>query len=77
MAEALRWPPTKEDPERLFATRISQCAYWSTCPKVAESTILHYLKESGFERKSQTERIRKETEAMVAGWARRHKAGRR
>ena len=77
MAEALRWPPTKEDLERLSTTRIAQCAYWSTCPKAAESTILHHLKESGFERKSPTERILKETEAMVAGWARRHKAGRR
>ncbi|HMD79629.1 MAG TPA: LAGLIDADG family homing endonuclease [Nitrososphaerales archaeon] len=82
MPDALAWPPTKEDLERLYlveklsAAKIAR-AYglkYKT-PKVAESTVLYQLKKNGIPRRDPAEHVRKVTPGMVDDWVRRYQAG--
>ena len=82
MTEALDWPPTKADLERLYlveklsAAKIAKAyglKYKSA--KVAESTVLYQLKKNGIARRGAADHLRKVTQMMVDEWAVRYQAG--
>jgi hypothetical protein len=80
--EALPWPPRKEDLERLYLVEGLSAAKIAKRyrlnyenPKVAESTILHYLKRNGIKRRGAADHVRKVTKEMVDRWDARYQAG--
>lgn len=82
MTEALAWPPTKQDLERLYlvdglsAGKIADVyglKYKS--PKVGESMVLYHLKRKGIERRDPVQHLRKVTEEMVDEWVVRYLTG--
>ena len=82
MTEALDWPPTKEDLERLYiferlsAAKIAKVyglKYKNA--KVAESTVLYQLKKHGIKRRDAAEHVRRVTEETVDQWVTRYQAG--
>ncbi len=77
-----RWPPKKEDLERLYlaqrlsAMKISR-AYGLKYPnpKSGESMVLWYLRKYGIQRRDRAEHVRKVTEEMVDEWVKRYVQG--
>ena len=82
MADALVWPPKKEDLERLYlverlsASKIAKVyGLKYKNPKVAESTVLYQLKKNGIVRRDPVEHVRKVTEKAVDEWVLRYSKG--
>jgi hypothetical protein len=79
-----RWPPSRKELERAYlverlsaskiAARYGLTSRYKT-PKVAESTVLYWLKKQGIKRRDPTEHVRKVTEEMVGEWVRRYEGG--
>src|SRR5580658_9094520 len=81
-AANLRWPPRKEDLERMYvgerlsAMKISNLYGLNyPNPKSGEAMILYHLKRQGISRRDCAEHVRKVTEEMVEGWVKRYEAG--
>ncbi len=82
MSEELRWPPRKEDLERLYLlehlsaakiAKVYRLQYADT--KTAESTVLYHLKRNGIPRRGKTEHVRRVTQSEVDSWVRRYQDG--
>jgi hypothetical protein len=80
--EKLVWSPEKEDLEKLYVEQrlsamkianIYELKYAN--PKTAESTVLYHLRKNGIERRDAAEHVRKVTEGMVDGWAKKYQGG--
>ena len=82
MADALVWPPKKEDLERLYlveklsASKIAKVyGLKYKNPKVAESTVLYQLRKNGIKRRDPAEHVRKVTSEIVDDWVGRYEKG--
>lgn len=82
MADALVWPPKKEDLERLYLVERLSAAKIAKVyglkyknPKVAESTALYQLKKNGIKRRGCADHLREVKEQMVNVWIARYQAG--
>ena len=78
----LKWPPTKEDLERMYVCEHLSAMKISNLyglkyenPKCGETLILNHLKKTGISRRDRAAHIRKVTEEMVSGWVKRYEAG--
>jgi hypothetical protein len=76
------WPPTLADLQRLYVDEHLSAAKIANVyglkyasPKTAESTVLHWLKKLGIERRERAEHIRKVTDLMVQDWIGRYRKG--
>ncbi|MDV3244508.1 MAG: LAGLIDADG family homing endonuclease [Nitrososphaerales archaeon] len=82
MSGELRWPPSKEDLERLYLAEKLSAAKIARLyglkhpnPKSSETLVLYHLKRFGIKRRDKAEHVRKVTEEMVDEWVRRYQAG--
>jgi hypothetical protein len=78
----LRWPPNREDLERLYAAEKLSAAKIAKLyrlnhpnPKSSETLVLYHLKKFGIARRDRAEHIQKVTPAMVDNWIRRYQSG--